>query len=197
MQKIILVIAVFTIITLTNFSTPAQDKEKKEAEKPTTTTVDAWRDAMPTTEQPTTNSFPVDPDANDPEVVETPAQIEKKVLELEKSMMEALQKRDSATLKNLLAEDFLLTGINIAGAKSDKIGYIDWALKNLELKTYVLDKPKVRAYPTTAIVIYNYKRQATINGAPSDGDFVVTDVWVKRGNRWRAVSHHISPLPKP
>jgi hypothetical protein len=191
MRKIILVTAVFTLITLTHFSVDAQEK----TEKPKTATVDAWRNAIPVNEQPPTSPTIVDPDANDPEVVETPAQIEKKVLELEKTMLEALKGRDSVTLKSLLADDFLLTGINIAGAKSDKAGYIDWALKNLELKTYILDKPKVRTYPATVVVAYDYKRQASIGGTPSDGDFVVTSVWVKRGNRWRAVSHHISPKP--
>jgi ketosteroid isomerase-like protein len=197
MYKITPLAAVVLLITFANLTAYAQqDKEKKEAEKPKTTTVDAWRNAMPVNEQPP-GTVVIDPDANDPEVVETKAQIEKRVLELESSMMEALKGRDSATLKNLLAEDFLLTGISVPAAKSDKVGYIDWALKNLELKTYVLEKPKVRAFPTTAIVTYKFKRQASIDGVPSDGDFVVTNVWVKRGNRWRAVSHHISSTPKP
>lgn len=194
MQKIILLTAAFTLITLTSLSAQAQDKEKKEAEKPQTTTVDAWRTALPVNEQPPTRPAPV---AEESEVVETPAEIEKKVLDLEKRLLEALKGRDSATLKTLLADDFLFAGINITGAKSDKIRYINWAVKNLELKSFILDKPSVRASPTTAIVIYNYKRQANIGGAPSDGDFVVTSVWVKRGNQWLAVSHHISPLPKP
>ena len=183
------------LLLIIGASLNAHAQEKKEAEKPKTATVDAWRNAIPVNEQPPTSPTIVDPDANDPEVVETAAQIEKKVLELEKTLLEALKTRDSATLKSLLAEDFLLAGITVAAAKSDKTGYIEWALKNLELKTYAVDKPKVRAYPTTAVVTYQYKRQASIGGAPSNGDFVVTNVWVKRGNRWRAVSHHISPKP--
>ncbi|HLM02247.1 MAG TPA: nuclear transport factor 2 family protein, partial [Pyrinomonadaceae bacterium] len=78
-----------------------------------------------------------------------------------------------------------------------KTRYIEWALRNLELKSYNLEKTTVRVYPSTAIVTFNYKRQATVAGAPADGDFIVTDVWVKRGKRWQAASHHISPLPKP
>ncbi len=197
MHKIILAIAVFTLITLANLSTQAQDKEKKETEKPKTTTVDAWREALPATEQSPTNPTSVTEQSNNEETVETSAEIETKVLELEKRLLEALKGRDSATLKTLLADDFLLAGINIAGAKSDKIRYINWALKNLELKSFILDKSSVRTSPTMAIVSYNYKRQANIGGAPSDGDFVVTSVWVKRANQWLAVSHHISPLPKP
>jgi ketosteroid isomerase-like protein len=195
MPKIMAVTATLLLVTFASLNTHAQDK--KEAEKPKTSTVDAWRNAMPVNEQPPTGATVVDPDANDPEVVETAAQIEKRVLELEKTMMEALKARDAATLKSLLADDFLFAGINIVGAKSDKIGYLDWALRNLELKAYIFDKAVVRAYPAAAVVTYRYTRQATIGGAAADGDFVVTNVWVKRGNRWRTVSHHISPTPKP
>lgn len=194
MSKIMPVMAMLLLIGLANFSTEAQNNEKKEAEKPQTSTVDAWRNALPVNEQP---SNPSNVQSNVEEVVESAAEIEKKILDLEKRMMEALKGRDSETLKKLLANDFLLAGINIPGAKSDKIRYIDWAVKNLELKTYVFDKPTVRVYPAAVVVTYNYKRQANIGGAPSDGDFVVTDVWIKRTEGWLAVSHHISAAPKP
>lgn len=193
MHKITPLMAVILLLTLANLTANAQDKEKTE--KPKTTTVDAWRNALPVSEQPPTSAST--DESSVPEVAETPAEIEKKVLALEKNLMEALKTRDSAALKNLLADDFLLAGINIAGTKSDKIRYIDWAVKNLELKTYILDKTVVRAFPTTAIVTYSYKRQANIGATPSDGEFTVTDVWVKRGERWLAISHHISPSPKP
>jgi ketosteroid isomerase-like protein len=197
MRKTISAMAVLFVITTANLASHAQDKEKKETEKPPqTSTADAWRQALPATEQPQTTT-PVSDETNTDEVVETPAAIEKKILELEKRMMEAVKTRDSATLKSLLADDFLLAGINIAGEKSDKTRYINWAVKNLELKTYSLDKSTVRVFPATAIVSYNYKRQANIGGTPADGDFVVTDVWVKRANQWVVVSHHISSIPKP
>ena len=197
MRKIISAMAVLLVITTANLATYAQDKEKKETEKPPqTSTVDAWRQALPVTEQTQTTTSAAE-ETNSDEVVETPAAIEKKVLDLERRMLEAVKTRDSATLKSLLADDFLLAGINIAGEKSDKTRYINWAVKNLELKTYSLDKSTVRVFPATAIVSYNYKRQANIGGTPADGDFVVTDVWVKRANQWVVVSHHISSMPKP
>jgi ketosteroid isomerase-like protein len=197
MRKTIRLMTVLLLVTIANLAAYAQqDKEKKEAEKPQTTTADAWRNALPVNEQPATNQ-PVNEQAKQSEVVETNADIERKVLELEKRLMSAVKGRDSATLKSLLADDFLLAGINIEGAKSDKIRYINWAVKSLELKTYSLGKTTVRIFPETAIVSYNYTRQASIAGVPSDGDFVVTDVWVKRGDQWLAVSQHISSVPKP
>ena len=194
MKKILIVMGALTLLTAADTAAPAQDK--KEAQKPPTSTIDAWRTAMPTAEQPALNPTPVT--AEEPDTgTESAAEIEKKILELEKRMIEALKQRDSVTLKSLLADDFMLAGLDIAGVKSDKIRFIDWAVKSLELKTYNLGKMTVRVFPAAAVVTYNYKRQASIGGVPSDGDYVATDVWIKRGNQWLAVSHHISQSPKP
>lgn len=194
------------LLTLANATVSAQGTQKKETEK--TTTLDAWRQALPDGDQSanTPPTVAMGDSKDNVETEETPAQIEKRILDLERRLMEALKMRDSATLKRFLADDFILAGMNINGSgggggaaaqSSDKSRYIEWALKNLELKSYNLEKTTLRVYPSTAIVTFNYKRQASVAGAPADGDFIVTDVWVKRGKRWQAVSHHISPSPKP
>jgi ketosteroid isomerase-like protein len=186
------------LIALLSIGARAQDAEKKETEK---TTIDAWRQSVSEGDQsasmPPTVAMKESKDNVEGE--ETPAQTEKRILDLERRLLEALKLRDSSTLRRFFADDFILAGMNPAGnaAQTDKIRYIEWALKNPELKSYSLEKPMVRVYPSTAIVTFNYKRQATINGSPADGDFIVTDVWVRRGKQWRAASRHISPLPKP
>jgi ketosteroid isomerase-like protein len=186
------------LLILVTVGARAQGTEKKETEK--TTTLDAWREALPDGDQSANIAPKVAPgDSKDNvESEETPAQIEKRILDLERRLMEALKTRDAATLKRFLADDFILAGMNFSGnaAQTDKTRYIEWALKNLELKSYNLEKTTVRVYPSTAIVTFNYKRQASVAGSPADGDFIVTDVWVKRGKRWQAASHHISLLPK-
>lgn len=200
MRKIITAATILFLTTLTSVSAFAQAAEKKDEEKPKTTTVDAWREAMPLGTEQTSDTQPVvvvEESKDNVEAEEANAQIEKRVIELEKRLMEALKQRDTVALNHLLADDFTPVGVNITGAQPDKINYIKWATKNLELKSYVLDKTSVRIYPTTAVVTFNYKRQASIAGAPSDGDFTVTDVWIKRGKRWQAVSHHVSQMPKP
>jgi ketosteroid isomerase-like protein len=185
-------------MTLASVSASAQGTEKKETEK---TTLDAWRQALPDSDQSanTPPTVAMDDSKDNVESEETPAQIEKRILDLERRLMEALKLRDSVALKRFLADDFILAGMNLNGtaAQSDKIRYIEWALRNLELKSYNLEKTTVRVYPSTVIVTFNYKRQAIVAGSPADGEFIVTDVWVRRGKRWEAASHHISPLPKP
>lgn len=208
MQKIILaIISALLLITLAKTDTHAQNTEKKEGEK--TTTIDAWQQALPDNNQ-SSNAPPtvvMEESKDNVEGEETPEQIEKRILDLERRLMEALKLRDAAALKRFLADDFIFAGFNTAATatgagtnaaqSSDKTRYIEWALRNLELKTYNLEKTVVRVFPSTAVVTFNYKRQANVAGSAADGDFTVTDVWVKRGKRWQAVSHHISPSPKP
>jgi hypothetical protein len=199
--KIILaVIPALLLIALSSVGARAQDAEKKETEK--TTTIDAWRQSVSEGDQSanTPPTVAMKESKDNVEGEETPAQTEKRILDLERRLMEALKLRDSSTLRRFLADDFLLAGMNPAGnaAQTDKIRYIEWALRNPELKSYSLEKATVRVYPAAAAVVtFNYKRQATINDSPADGDFVVTDVWVKRGKQWRAASRHISQMPKP
>jgi len=196
MQKMILIIATLFLITSASIDAHAQSTEKKEPEK--ITAVDAWRQALPESEQ--TSNTPVvvmDESTNRVEARETPEQVEERILDLEQKLMEALKGRDSVALKYLLADDFIPAGVNITAAQPDKARFIEWSLKNLEIKSYTVEKTTVRVYQSTAVVTVQYKRQAAVAGVPSDGNFIATDVWVRRGKQWQAVSHHVSPLPKP
>ncbi len=196
MQKMILIIATLFLITSASIDAHAQNTEKKEPEK--ITAVDAWRQALPESEQ--TSNTPVvvmDESTNRVEVRETSEQVEERILALEQKLMEALKGRDSVALKYLLADDFIPAGVNITAAQPDKARFIEWSLKNLEIKSYTVEKTTVRVYQSTAVVTVQYKRQAAVAGEPSDGNFIATDVWVRRGKQWQAVSHHVSPLPKP
>lgn len=191
-KKLILTAAALFLITAANAAAQAQVIGEKDADK--ATTANAWRQALPQNEQ-TSDTPPVvvrSESRDNVEVEETAAQIEKRIIDLENRLMEAVKKRDTVVLNQLLASDFMPVGANITALQSDKTRFIDWTLKNLDLKSYTIEKTTVRVYPSTAIVTVNYKQQAVVGGAPANGDFVATDVWVKRGKMWRAVSHHVS-----
>lgn len=195
----ILVIAALLLVTSANVIVRAQSTEKKEDAKPQTATVDAWRQALPASEETDTPPIVVMDEARDNiEARETPAQIETRIRELEGRLMEAFKQRDSAALKQLLADDFLPAGAaNITEAQTDKTRFIDWALKNPELKSYAAEKTKVRVFPaSTAVVTTYYKQQTMVGGVPTDVDFTATNVWVKRKKQWQVVSHHVSRLPQ-
>ena len=196
MRKMILAAAAFFLLASASVSADAQGTDKKETEK--TTTSDAWRQAIPEAEQ--TSDVPLavifGESTERVEARETPQQIEKRILELEGRLTEAFKKGDSATLKYLLADEFVPAGAGAGESQPDKTRFIEWALKNPEVKSYDLQKTKVRVFPTTAVVTLYYKQQTTVGGAPSESNFVATDVWVRRGKIWQAVSRHVSQLAK-
>lgn len=195
MQKLLLIAAAFFSLTA---SAAAQTTDKKEPEKPATTTVDAWRQAIPEAERITDTPATVymEESKDAVETRETPQQIEKRILDLESRLTEAFKKSDSAALKYLLAAEFAATGT--AETQPDKNRFIEWALKNPELKSYTVEKTDVRVFPSTAVVTIYYKQRAaaSVGKAPAENDFVATNVWVRRGKIWQAVSRHVSPRAK-
>lgn len=199
MQKMISIATTLLLITSASICAFAQSTDKKEDEKKSATTADAWRQALPANEQ-TSDTPPVvvmEESRNNIEVRETAAQIESRVLDLQQKFMEAFKGRDWVALRQFLADDFMPTGINIPESQADKARFIDWATKNSEIKSYAIEKTKVRVYPAaTAIVTTYYKQKTVVDGVSADADFVATNVWVKRQKQWQAVSHHVSQLPK-
>lgn len=195
MQKIILTVSLLLCAGLANTNVFAQT-----AEKPATSAADVWRQALPPETQQVQDSPPAVVTGESRDNVETeeaPKLTEQRILKLEQRLMEATKQRDPVALKHLLADDFMPAGANIAGSLTNKTRYIDWALKNVQLKSYVFEKAAVRVYKTTAVATLYYKQQATVAGQPADGDFIATNVWVKRGKLWQAVSQHVSQLTKP
>jgi len=211
MKKMILGMTLLVLTTLGSIGVQAQSPDKTEADKKSAATVNAWRQVLSGSEQPNAASESV-PESEQPsnasstvvmeestdnvEAKETTAQVEKRILDLDGRLLEALKGRDSVALKHLLASDFMPAGLNVTESQSDKNRYIEWALKSLQIKSYTIEKTTVRTYRTSAVVTTHYKRQATVAGSPSDGDFIATNVWVKRGKMWQTVAHHISQLPK-
>lgn len=166
--------------------------KEKDAEKPATTS-DAWKQALPESEAA---GSPVDATLVSVEAEETPAQVVGRLTALERRWAEAVKLQDGATLKRILADDFTLAGEHPAGAVLDKTRYIDGALKDGKLSSYSFDKLNVRVYGDTAVVHTIYKQQAAGPGKESSGEFLVTDVWVKSGKRWRVVTRHLSRATK-
>lgn len=165
----------------------------KDAGKPTTT-ADAWKQAMPQNEVDATLA---DAATGGAAGVETFEQIEKRLRALEGRWMEAIKTQDRAALERILADDFTFVGDQASAAASlDRSAYADSALKDWKLTAYSFDSLTVRVYGDTAVVNGVYKQQAAVAGKQWSGDFLVTDVWIKQGRRWRVVTRHLSPGPK-
>ncbi len=184
-------LAFIFLVTTVNAQQPAPKQEPET--KPTGNTVDAWRTAMPESEK----TSPVDDEvvpASD--VEESSEQIEKRLDLLERKLADAIKGRDAVTLKRIIADDFTLTGAQPAATLTDKIRYIESALRDDNLTAYNFEKLKVRVYGATAIVNAIYKPQPSVAGKETGVDVLITDVWVRQGKRWRVVTRHSSSTAK-
>jgi ketosteroid isomerase-like protein len=79
------------------------------------------------------------------------------------------------------------------GGLVDKEGWIA-KLATYDCKEFRFDKIQVRVYGNTAVVNSWFHQDATANGKDWSGDFLITDVWVKKNENWQVVARHASWL---
>lgn len=108
---------------------------------------------------------------------------------------QAEQDADTATLGELASDDFRLVGP--FGFVLDKAQWLDrYIAGGLATSSLVWDEVEVRDFGETAIAIGRQTQQATYRGQPADGQFRVTQVFVRDGARWALASLHLS-LARP
>ncbi|HEY0173607.1 MAG TPA: nuclear transport factor 2 family protein [Pyrinomonadaceae bacterium] len=174
-------------------SAPAAAQDKgKEAQKPSTSTVDAWRQALPPQAEsegtPEASAAATQPRA-------TREATEKALLALERKWMGALQQRDASALSQLVSDDFTLVSPRLVVVAGDRDKYFQHAMRDLSLTSYEFEALAVRLYGRTAVVSGRVKQSATVAGDDWGGSYLFTDVWVSRDGTWQVVSRHTSPAP--
>ncbi len=119
--------------------------------------------------------------------------MEKLFIELENRWMTAWKNKDVETARKILSDDFTLTSSLSSGALVDKEDWLS-KLKVYDCKDFRFDKIQVRIYENTSVVNSWFHQDATANGKDWSGDFLITDVWVKKKDEWQVVSRHASWL---
>lgn len=188
----IVVATVFSVFTASSAAAQNTPKPSGDSAPSKTTTVDAWRDALPQSESQTV--IPTENGSFERSAEETFERIEKRLTTLEHKWMEAVKIHDATALKGILSEEFMLAGESSNGALSDRTQYLDHTVRDAKVENYNFDKLTVRVYGTTAIVSVWGKQQTLAANQKTDASFLYTDVWVKEGTRWRVVMRH-SGLP--
>ena len=108
--------------------------------------------------------------------------------------MRAVRDRDMAFLDALLAEEFTL----ITGRPGAEVrGRQEWL--DITRDRYVIEEfsfPELEVLPLgdAAVVRSRYRQRARMDDQDRTQAFLITDVFVRRGGAWRAVTRHISPL---
>jgi Domain of unknown function (DUF4440) len=96
---------------------------------------------------------------------------------------ESVVSNDARVLERLLAEDFV--GIDIDGTRYSKASAIKDCSKPSEYVSNKLDEMTIRIYGDAAVAqgTESWKKK---DG--TDGKFIWTDTWIKRGGKWQAVA---------
>jgi hypothetical protein len=55
----------------------------------------------------------------------------------------------------------------------------------------------VRRYGEIALVLARYRQDASVGGVPRSGEFLITDVWVRRDESWQVLTRSSIQMPEP
>jgi len=112
--------------------------------------------------------------------------------ELENRMMNAFKEGDKEILEQIIGDEFVLTSATSKGEQIRKRGYIDGGLNLVKVESFRFHDLKVQTFDNAAIVTCRIDWKSTWSGKRWDADFLMTDVWVKRDNKWQIVNRHSS-----
>jgi len=118
------------------------------------------------------------------------------ILDLGARWAAAEQAADTGVLGEIAAADFRLVGP--FGFVLDRSQWLErYTTGGLATSSLVWDQVEVRDFGQTAIAIGRQTQQATYRGQPADGQFRVTHVFVRDGDRWSLASLHLSLAAPP
>lgn len=125
--------------------------------------------------------------ASDPRPA-APGPEEARLIALEQSWMEAMQKRDAVALDRVLAPEFQLAG---AGAFDrppvPRAAWIDNALHRLSIRSVHFDRTRVRVFGDAATVESVFTWSGDFGGEAFTDTTVLVDTWIRRPGGWRVV----------
>jgi ketosteroid isomerase-like protein len=112
---------------------------------------------------------------------------------LETQLLKAVQAKDEATLKNLVADDCM-----IEMPDADPLAADDWMTavlaKDFQLKSFQVRQVSALDQGDTVIIKFDRVQQSTYKGAPDGGEFFVIDVWKKSGDSWKLANRYVSKI---
>jgi ketosteroid isomerase-like protein len=102
---------------------------------------------------------------------------------------------DAGALADLVTDDFRLVGP--VGFVLDRQQYLGRYQGGFSPESVEWDDVTVRDYGTAAITIATVTQKATFAGQRTDGQFRVTHVFVKPGDRWQVANAQYSMIGGP
>lgn len=122
------------------------------------------------------------------------ADVERELAKMAQDWVDAILRRDIATLERVLADDFVATlpdGRIVT--KAQDIDELQSGAFTSESTT--IDSINVRVFGETAIVTFGQTEKSRYRGREMTGRTLWTDVLLKRNGRWQIVAEHGSIAP--
>jgi ketosteroid isomerase-like protein len=110
---------------------------------------------------------------------------EEEFIALEQAWMEAIQRKDLATLDRILGSEYSYTA-----SGQDRWSRQRWieTVAVYDIEDFTIPDIDVRLYGDVAVVLPHFRQTALVNGEPRSGDFLITDVWARRDGAWQVVA---------
>ncbi len=122
--------------------------------------------------------------------------VEREIQRLEEDLTQTEMRTDVEALNRIYAEDIMVTApIGICVDKPAVMAEIRQAAEKAVLGRYDKSDLKVRAYGDTAVSSYRMSAEAKFEGMEIKRQLCITNVWMKRQDRWQIVARHTASLP--
>jgi ketosteroid isomerase-like protein len=115
--------------------------------------------------------------------------VEQQVIGVVTDWIDAVPKRDTERIGQLLADDFV--AILWDGKKRSKIEYLEELRSGkYAVESIAVDETQARVLGDMAIVTYYQSEKSKSAGLDSSGGSVWTDVLARRNGRWQVIAEH-------
>lgn len=117
--------------------------------------------------------------------------------DLERKLQQAVQDRDLDRLDRLLGEEFVLVTGRPGAETRDRAEWLQVTVQEYAVESWDFAELDVREYGHVGLVQARYTQQARLGDEDRSGDYLLTDLWVRRKGDWIIVHRHLSPLATP
>jgi len=110
---------------------------------------------------------------------------------LEQDWMKAVANHDLEALRRLMSPEFTLTSAYSTGDLTSRDQFLQ-NIQTVKQDEFSFYDASVKIYGDVAVLKARVKDNYTMNGQDRSGDYLLTDVWVKRDSQWQVVTRHSS-----
>lgn len=111
--------------------------------------------------------------------------VEEELIAREQEWMEVVRRKDLAALEQILAPEYVYTASGQGRWPRER-----WmeTVPIYDIRHFAFHEVDVHAYGDVAVVLSRYEQKASVAGAQRSGEFLLTDVWVRRNDAWQVVT---------